>query len=148
MAAKHGKPTPGLECKASFEAIDEKNYCEYQAAPSGKWAPCGYSQETIEYLLDTAYEHYLKDVEKAAKDCAAAVRRLVSKGPPLYLSECNHPDAMPLAGGDTHVSNFWFMNGDRVVSGRLKNAPDGTDRETLWLSQKETLAAMEAAEKV
>jgi len=88
----------------------------------------------------------LKDVEKAAKDCAAAVRRIVTKGPPQYLSDCNHPDAMPLSEGDTHVSQFWYMNGDRTVSGRLPDAPEGAAREALWNSQKETLAAMEAAE--
>jgi len=40
-SAIHGKPQPGQECKATFEAIDASNYVEFQAAPSGKWAPCG-----------------------------------------------------------------------------------------------------------
>ena len=88
----------------------------------------------------------MKDVDKASKDCAAAVRRIVTKGPPQYLSDCNHPDAMPLPDGDTHVAEFWFMNGDKTVSGRLPDAPEGKARQDLWNSQKETLEAMEAAE--
>ena len=88
----------------------------------------------------------MKDVDKATRDCAAAVKRIVIKGPPQYLSDCNHLEAMPLVENDTHVGEFWFMNGNKTVSGRLVDAPDGKAREELWTSQKETLAAMEAVE--
>lgn len=142
----HGKPPTGLECLASYEAIDESNYVEFQSSPSGTWSMCRYSQETVEQLLDSSFQLYLKDVEKAAKDCAAAVRRLVSKGPPVYLSDCNHSDALPLPAGDTHVEQFWFMNGNQLVSAKLKGALEGKEREDLWNAQKETLAAMEAVE--
>lgn len=96
--------------------------------------------------MKTGWGAYLKDVEKAAKDCAAAVRRIVTKGPPQYLSDCNHVDAMPLNEGDTFVGQFWFMNGNKIVSGKLSDAAQGPARDDLWNSQKETLAAMEAAE--
>lgn len=142
----HGKPVEGKECLATYELIDESNYVEFESYPSGKWIACGYSQETVEHLLKTSYEHYLKEVEKAAKDCAAAVRRLVNKGPPQFLSDCNHPDAIPLAEGDTHANQFWFMSSDKSVPGRLDGAAQGAEREQLWQSQRETLAAMEAAE--
>ena len=39
------------------------------------------------------------------------------------------------------------MNGDKLVSAKLKGAVEGKERDDLWASQKETLAAMEAAEK-
>ena len=89
---------------------------------------------------------YLADVEKAAKDCAAAVKRLVTKGPPVYLSDTNQRDATPLVDGETHVESFWYMSSNRIVSGKLQGALEGKARDSLWDSQKETLAAMEAAE--
>lgn len=146
MSTEHSKPQPGKECLASFEDIDESNYVEYQTMPSGKWHACNYSQETVEHLLESSYKMYLGDIEKASKDCAAAVRRLVTKGPPLYLSDLNHGDAIPVPEGDTHVDKFWFMNGNVTVSAKLPDALEGKERQALWESQKETLAAMEASE--
>lgn len=142
----HQLPMPGRECLASFEEIDASNYVEYQTLPSGAWHACRYSQETVEHLLESSYKMYLGDIEKASKDCAAAVRRLVAKGPPLYLSDCNHGDAIPVPEGDTHVAQFWFMNGNVTVSGVLPDAAQGDARAALWDSQRETLAAMEASE--
>ncbi|KAH9261479.1 hypothetical protein BASA81_000135 [Batrachochytrium salamandrivorans] len=142
----HQQPVSGKECLASFEEIDETNYVEYQTLPSGTWHACNYSQETVEHLLESSYKMYLGDIEKASKDCAAAVRRLVTKGPPLYLSDCNHGDAIPVPEGDTHVDKFWFMNGNVTVSGVLPDAAQGDARAALWASQRETLAAMEASE--
>jgi hypothetical protein len=46
------------------------------------------------------FQKYLDDVEKAARDCARAVRRLVEKGPPIWLSDSN---ALPIPEGDTHI---------------------------------------------
>jgi hypothetical protein len=105
-----------------------------------------YSRESVEYLLKNQYGMYLKEVDKAARDCAAAVRRLVTKGPPLYLSDGNHGDAMPLVEGDERVDKFWFMDGGVEVSGKLEGAPEGQERESFWQAQRETLAAMEVAE--
>ena len=142
--APHGKPPAGLECLVTFEAIDESNYVEFRTAPSGRWFPAKMSQEIVEHLLETQFDKYLKDVEAAAKDCAAAVRRLVAKGPPQFVNE---PNALPVPEGDTHVDMLWFSNGNKEVSAALRNALSGAEREKLWDAQKETLKAMEAAEE-
>ena len=141
--AQHGRPRDGMECMATMDDISESNYCEYLSMPSGTWLPSQFAADTVEHLLDTQFAKYLGDVEKAAKDCAAAVRRLVSKGPPVYIEDKN---AMPLKEGDTHIAKLWFMSSGEERSAKLKGALDGAERDKLWGSQKETLAAMEAAE--
>ena len=143
--AGHGKPPADWECAATFEDITEEegNYVEFQSAPSGTWHPAKFSKATLLHLQATLFDKYMKDVEKASKDCAAAVRRLVSKGPPLYVSD---PVALKLPEGDTHVAKLWFMDEDREVSAKLVGAPEGAEREALWNAQKEVLAAMEIAE--
>ena len=95
------------------------------------------------YLLNTGFTKYTLDVEKASKDCAAAVRRIVAKGPPEFLQD---PVALPLPEGDTHVSRVWFCDENKEMSARLVGSPEGAAREALWNAQKEALAAMEAAE--
>ena len=45
--------------------------------------------------------------DKASRDCAAAVRRLVLKGPPIWLEDKH---GYPIPDGDTHVSALWYMS--------------------------------------
>jgi len=111
--------------------------------PSGTWHPSGYAKDTVLHLLDTGFEKYTSDVEKASKDCAAAVRRLVTKGPPEFLED---KTALPLPEGDTHIARVWFQADGKELSARLRAAPEGAAREALWNAQREALAAMEAAE--
>lgn len=140
---KHGKPLEEMTCMATWDDITEENYCEYFTIPSRTWHPSKYSAGVVRGLLKTQFAKYIKDVENAAKDCAAAVRRLVSTGPPVYLCD---KIALPLPEGDTHIEKVWFMAGDEEVSAKLEGGLEDEAREKLWASQKETLAAMEAAE--
>ncbi|KAJ1485013.1 hypothetical protein T484DRAFT_1795206 [Baffinella frigidus] len=143
MSTTHGNPPEGLDCMCTFDEIDSTSYVEYQAQPSGLWYPAKYGAETIQEMLDTGYDKYMTDVEKASSDCAAAVRRLVVKGPPIYLSDVH---ALPIVEGQTHISTVWFCKDSREVSAKLKGALEGAAREELWGVQKEMLAAMESAE--
>lgn len=147
-AGLHGTPAEGMTCKASWEDIDADNYCEYRSAPSGKWLPSGFASDTVRHLLKTQFRKYLDDVEKATKDCAAAVRRLVNKGPPVYLSD---QEALPLVEGDTHIDMLWFANGGGAAAEELSSALEGAfvgdAREALWDTQKEVLQAMEQVEE-
>ena len=68
-------------------------------------------------MLDQQFQRYLDDVEKAAKDCAAAVRRLVNKGPPMYISD---PHGLPVPEEDTHVDKIWFASEGTESSAFLK----------------------------
>eukprot|EP00960_Hanusia_phi_P052594 761547-Hanusia_phi.AAC.2 len=94
-------------------------------------------------------------LEQAARDCAAAVRRLVSKARIANATEMSvferafHralPSASQLPEGDTHVVQVWFCSTNTEETARLKGALEGADRDNLWDSQKEVLAMMEAAE--
>jgi hypothetical protein len=104
-------------------------------------------------MLAEQFQRYLDDVEKAARDCAAAVRRLVNKGPPMYINDAH---GLPLPEGDLHVDLLWFSDDDTEVSAFLKvimsrksspcqqfsdkknqGALQGEEREELWNSQKE-----------
>lgn len=159
----HGAPPDGLECLCLFEDIDASNYVEYRAFPSGVWRPAKFCESVVEQFLDTQFEKYMDDVEKASKDCAAAVRRLVVKGPPTHLSD---PIALALDGtlkllkewttcfshlrthtdGEERIDLLWFSSSNTERSALLKGALVGDERERLWNDQKEVLASMEAAE--
>eukprot|EP00298_Acanthocystis_sp_HF-20_P015742 c21247_g1_i2.p1 GENE.c21247_g1_i2~~c21247_g1_i2.p1 ORF type:complete len:153 (+),score=86.49 c21247_g1_i2:184-642(+) len=139
----HGTPKQGAECMASGEDITNENYCEYLTAPSQTWHPSLYSEEIVRQLIATQFGTYLKNVENATRDCAAAVRRVIAKGPPTYLSD---PHALPLPEGDTHITTIWYSKSNTEESARLEGALSEEEREKLWSDQKEVLASMEKVE--
>uniref|UniRef100_A0A7S3LSW9 Uncharacterized protein n=1 Tax=Aplanochytrium stocchinoi TaxID=215587 RepID=A0A7S3LSW9_9STRA len=135
-----------FECMATWEelSLEDGNYCEYRTQPSGSWHASKFSAGIVRKLLKESFQTYLTNVEKATKDCAAAVRRLVLKGPPIYLEDKN---ALPLPeNGDTHIDLLWFSDDKKYASAVLVGALQGEEREKLWETQKEVLQAMEAAE--
>jgi hypothetical protein len=73
----------------------------------------------VRQMLDEQFQRYLDDVEKAARDCAAAVRRLVNKGPPMYINDAH---GLPLPEGETHIAQLWFSVDGSEVSAILKVA--------------------------
>ena len=91
--------------------------------------------QTIIYiqLLDTQFETYINDVKKT--DCQATLRRLLKRGPPIYVSDKH---AFPLAEeNDTHVCKLWFALDGKERSAKLKGAVEGEERDVLWLELKE-----------
>ena len=137
------KPPEGLTCMLTWDDIDEEEYVEYRTAPSGRWHVSKYGASAVRQLLKTNWDNYMSNVEKASKDCAAAVRRLVTKGPPLYLHD---PTALPVPDDYAHVDMLWFCATDKEVAAKLEGALEGEAREALWAEQREILAAMEQAE--
>ena len=84
-------------------------------------------------LLDTQFETYINDVKKT--DCQATLRRLLKRGPPIYVSDKH---AFPLAEeNDTHVCKLWFALDGKERSAKLKGAVEGEERDVLWLELKE-----------
>ena len=134
-----------FSCLCTWEEITLENgqYCEYRTVPSGKWHSSKYSAAIVRHLLKTQFQKYLDDVEKASKDCAAAVRRLIKTGPPVFLSD---KEALTIPEGDDCIDQVWFRDTNETVSAKLEGCLEGEAREALWNDQKETLAAMEAAE--
>ena len=118
-------PKPGLECLITLEPITLEEYVEYKTSPSNTWHSAKISKETLLYLVDSQYDKYLSDFDHAAKDCAAAVRRLINEGPPEYVNE---PNGLPLPEGDKYVSELWLAKENKIISARLKNSLAGIVR--------------------
>lgn len=85
----------GLECLVSMEDITKDNYVEYLCYPSLQWKASKISQPIIEHLLETQFNDYISRVQKS--DCQAELRRLLTQGPPIYISD---PYGLPLTDGD------------------------------------------------
>lgn len=138
--ATHGTPRAGLECMATMEDITEEegNYCEYQTSPSGAWHPAQFAAEVVQQLLDTQFHTFMKKVQEA--DCKAELRRLVAKGPPVWLEDKH---ALPVPEGDSHICQVWFAQDDVEKSAKLEGALEGDARQTLWEELRQLLEAME-----
>jgi len=106
---------------------ENKNYVEYQTAPSMKWSPCNFEQCAVNTLLETQFKTYMDGVKKT--DCQAELRRLLAKGPPIYVEDKN---ALPLPEGDTHVFNLWFAEDNKERPAMLVGAVMGEERDKLW----------------
>ena len=114
---EHGTPDEDMECMATMEDItdDDKNYCEYQTAPSGKWHKSKYSAGTVRRLITHQFPEYVSGVRKA--DCAADLKRRLAKGPPIYVEDKH---AMPIPEDDTHICRIWFAEDGKEYSAKLK----------------------------
>ncbi|CAH0478413.1 unnamed protein product [Peronospora belbahrii] len=136
----HGKPHVGLECMATMDDITEEdgNYCEFQTSPSGSWHAALFCSDVVEQLLATQFHTFMKKVEET--DCKAELRRLVAKGPPIWLEDKH---ALPLPKGDTHISHVWFARNDEERSAKLEGAVEGEARDVLWKELQQLLTAME-----
>lgn len=138
--ATHGTPPEGLECMATMEDITlaDGNYCEYQTAPSGAWHPALFAAEVVQQLLNTQFHTFMKKVQEA--DCKAELRRLVAKGPPVWLEDKH---ALPVPEGDTHICQVWFAKDGVEKSAKLDGALEGDARQKLWDELRQLMDAME-----
>ena len=101
---------------------------EYQGYPSGKWKPCLYERCVVEQMLKEQFGQYVERVRTT--DCQAELKRLLAKGPPIYLSDAH---ALSLEEeGDEYVSRLWFADGNVEQSAQLEGALVGAEREALW----------------
>ena len=123
----HGAPSDGMECMATMEDItdEDKNYCEYQTMPSGKWQPALYSAEVIKRLINTQFGEYIAGVRKA--DCAADLKRRLAAGPPVWIADKH---ALPVPEEDTHISCIWFAEDGKEYSAKLKGCVEVRQRRT------------------
>lgn len=85
----------------------------------------------MQQLLEEQFEQYISRVEKT--DCQAELRRLLDKGPPIYISD-KHGLPLDEEDGDEYVIKLWFASDGPDVerSAVLKNAKQGEERKKLW----------------
>ena len=99
-----------------------------------KWKPALYEQMIVQKLLDEQFETFVERVKKT--DCQAELRRLLDKGPPIYVEDKH---AMPLDDGDTHIVKLWYASDNTERSAKLKGAVEEDERDKLWTELKEFL---------
>ena len=118
---EHGTPTDGMECMATMEdiTIEDKNYVEYQTAPSMRWQPSQYSSDVVKRLINTQFPEFLAGVRKA--DCEADLKRRLAKGPPVWVEDKH---ALPIPEGDTHVCRIWLAEDGKEYSAKLKGCKE------------------------
>lgn len=137
MATTHALCVPaGLECMITLDDIDEATYCEYQTAPSMLWYPAKASSAAVEELRQRQFRQFMERLETT--DCAAELRRLQERGPPIYVEDKN---VLPLAEGETHVVRLWFMAKGSESSAKLEGALEGEAHRELWETLKTAHAA-------
>ena len=77
--------------------------------------------------METQFDQYIERVKKT--DCQAELRRLLEKGPPIYISDGH---GLALDDDEEYVVKLWFASDNTERSAKLKNALDGKEREDLW----------------
>lgn len=92
-----------------------------------RWKPALYEQSVVQQLLETQFHDFVGRVKKT--DCQAELRRLLSAGPPVYISDKH---ALPLEEDDTHVIKLWYASDDQERSAKLDGAVEGEERQKLW----------------
>jgi hypothetical protein len=85
----------------------------------------------------------LPSLQVSKADCAAALRRAIAEGPPVWMSD---RIALPLPAGDTHIVKFWWQETNEETDAKVDGALEGEEREKLWKQQRDCLAEMEAAD--
>lgn len=145
MSITHGTPAESLECMATMDdiTIDDGNYCEFQTSPSGLWHPALFCADVVEQLLTTQFHTYMKKVQEA--DCKAELRRLVAKGPPIWLEDKH---ALPVPEEDSHIIQVWFAKKNVERSAKLDGALEGSARDLLWIELRQLLHAMDDDKEV
>ncbi len=79
-----------------------------------------YCYECLEILKDTQWDDYIKGLKT---DCQASLNRLIELGPPT-----NYRD-FAIENGHEIES---FLNGDQIISAKLKGSYEGLRKEIFW----------------
>ena len=78
-------------------------------------------------LLKTQFQQFIDRVEKT--DCQAELRRLLQKGPPIYISD---EHGFPLKEDDEYVVRLWYALDCEERSSRLEGSKIGKEHQKLW----------------
>jgi hypothetical protein len=98
-----------------------------------QWHPAKFEASVILQLQQDQFSTFVNKVKTT--DCQAELRRLLVKGPPIYISDKH---ALPLPeNGDTHICQLWFSSDDSERSAKLVGAVEGDERQKLWDELKE-----------
>eukprot|EP01035_Chromulina_nebulosa_P019634 gene19634-25545_t len=125
----HKEPIDGSSCMCCWDDISSTNYVEYTTTSDTNeeiWQPSGYCSSCIEVLLQSQWKNYITGLEKAT--CRAEMRRLLEKGPPIYISDSK---ALPCPE-NSDVKSLWFKVDGSIKSSKLEGALEGQERLDFW----------------
>jgi hypothetical protein len=115
----HKEVAAGATCMSCWDDLDATNYVEYKSSESASWAPAGFCETCVKYLLKNQWETYTSALAKTT--CKAEQRRLLKAGPPVNFKDntaCPCPD-------ETEVHSFWFSSSNDECSAKLDNSLEG-----------------------
>lgn len=99
------------ECISCLDSIQETNY--YRTSDDSEWIITPYCTECISWMIENQWDDYVETIKK--ETCKKTLRRMLEKGPPLYVKE---PITMPC---DNHDGIYQFKLDGEIVSGELKD---------------------------
>ncbi len=108
-----------------WEALEDSLKVEYKTAQKPHWQPALYCSICTQVLVDSQFSRYVEGVTTTT--CEKELNRLVSAGPPMYLSDQN---GFPCDAGD-HLTHLRY-GGATELSARLKDSLEGEERQKLW----------------
>ena len=92
------------------------------------WHAALMEKSVVLHLQETQFDNFIERVKTT--DCQAELRRLLSTGPPVYVSD---PNGLPLPDGEEYICKLWFHDEPtEEKSAKLKNAVEGEERQKLW----------------
>ena len=123
--------------------------CLPSAAP---WLPSVYCQQCVDgQFIANQWQTYLDNISKA--DCAAALRRLITKPPPINVKDAGLPcEDSATAEDDTErgegeVHSFWYNSDGAEHSAKLSGSLTGEERQRFWQDKKDFLTVTEVEEE-
>jgi len=105
-----------------WDDVDSSNYVEYKATETADWAPSGFCETCVAYLLKAQWEIYTSALAKTT--CKAEQRRLLKAGPPVNLKDAT---AFPTPDNG-EVYSLWYMSDGLEHSAKLEGSLIGEVR--------------------
>ena len=119
---------------------------------AGPWLASVYCQQCLDgQFIAQQWQTYLDNISKA--DCAAALRRLIVKPPPINVKDAGLPceDTTTAADeaerGEGEVHSFWYASDGLEHSAKLDGSLLGDDRRRFWEEKKDFLTVTEVEEE-
>lgn len=119
---------------------------------AGPWLPSVYCQQCLEsQFIAQQWQTYLDNISKA--DCAAALRRLITKPPPINVKDAGLPcddnttDDSDSERGEGEVHSFWYASDGGEHGAKLVGSLVGEERRRFWEEKKDFLTVTAVEEE-
>ena len=113
------------DCKCCLSEINSNNYVLYKDNIESEYKSSFFCSDCVSILVETGWNTYISNVNNA--DCAAALKRLIEKGPPINLRD---DYGVPCDNENNEVVIFYF--GDGIKSAKLNGSLVGDERLIWW----------------